>query len=329
LPANKALDVFWDKRMREAGKMVRPSPLFPLSQRRTGKAQSIWTSTTDLMRHWPVSLLIWGAVAGGVPAVATAFWYANAYAPASVSKSHAQTQLTISPAIASRANANSCTNCHALSGKLTARCDNCHHTDSFNPTIIKPHADAGITCADCHPEHRGSDFRSGEAALFACTQCHTDANKQTYRGRSVHAPHSGSFGYPVVNGKWVWPGFDDSEWALKKIALKRMPSDSDEEWRRKQFHAIHQLRVRAAPGMIADVQGQLWCSSCHRTLSPVADREMPRTTCGFCHNGRTEEETGRVLITADKPNCTSCHVQHATDRRHWGSSWLSTGISER
>src|SRR6266699_3525618 len=36
LPGDKALDIFWDKRIREAGKMVRPSPLFPRSQRRAG-----------------------------------------------------------------------------------------------------------------------------------------------------------------------------------------------------------------------------------------------------------------------------------------------------
>ena len=34
IAGNKALDIFWDKRIREAGKMVRPSPLFPRSRRR-------------------------------------------------------------------------------------------------------------------------------------------------------------------------------------------------------------------------------------------------------------------------------------------------------
>ena len=62
LPGNKALDLFWDKRIREAGKIVRPSPLFPRSQRRAGKAQFNWMPTSDLARRWPFSFLIWGAV---------------------------------------------------------------------------------------------------------------------------------------------------------------------------------------------------------------------------------------------------------------------------
>jgi pSer/pThr/pTyr-binding forkhead associated (FHA) protein len=35
IAGTKALDIFWDKRIREAGKMVRPSPLFP-------KSLSVW-----------------------------------------------------------------------------------------------------------------------------------------------------------------------------------------------------------------------------------------------------------------------------------------------
>src|SRR5688572_2155376 len=41
----KALDIFWDKRIREADKMVRPSLLFPRSARRSGKAQFNWMPT--------------------------------------------------------------------------------------------------------------------------------------------------------------------------------------------------------------------------------------------------------------------------------------------
>src|SRR6185295_20083376 len=53
IAGTKALDVFWDKRMRDVAKMVRPSPLFPRARRRTGKAQSNWTATTDLVSRWP------------------------------------------------------------------------------------------------------------------------------------------------------------------------------------------------------------------------------------------------------------------------------------
>jgi len=205
---------------------------------------------------------------------------------------------------------------------MEAQCANCHSTDAFVATIIKPHIEAGISCANCHPEHRGAEFRADEAALRACTECHNDANKQTYNGRSVNTPHLGTFGYPVANGKWIWPGLNDEEWARKKIPVKRLPMEDDQTWRSHQFHFIHQSRVRLAPGITGgNLQGQLSCSSCHRSLDPP-DLVTPRTTCGLCHNGRVDEKSGRVLIVADKANCTSCHVQHAKDQRHWGASLL-------
>jgi hypothetical protein len=105
LPGNKTLDIFWDKRIREAGKMVRHSPLFPKSQRRSGKAQFNWTPTSDLARGWPVALLIWGAVIVTVFSVAGVFWFANAYAPAPLSSSHSRNQLAVLPAIAKQPNA--------------------------------------------------------------------------------------------------------------------------------------------------------------------------------------------------------------------------------
>ena len=42
--------------------MIKPSPLSPLGGRATGKAQSVWTATSDLKRRWPVSMMIWGAI---------------------------------------------------------------------------------------------------------------------------------------------------------------------------------------------------------------------------------------------------------------------------
>ncbi|HBB94073.1 MAG TPA: hypothetical protein DC054_01665 [Blastocatellia bacterium] len=316
LPADKALDVFWEKRMREVGKIVRPSPLFPTSQRRAGKTQSVWTSTTDLARRWPVSFLIWGTIIGVVPVVVAACWFANAYAPAPVARVHAQKELRISPPIAVQASANSCTTCHSLTLKMETQCANCHHTDAFVATIVKGHSAAGISCVNCHPEHRGADFRVADAAVLACTQCHNDANNQTYNGYSVGTPHGGTFGYPVLDGKWVWKGLDDAEWALKEIKQTRLPTQTDEQWRSTQFHAIHVLRVRAVPGIKGDPQGLLWCNACHEPMEPPS-RTTPRTKCGLCHGGRIEVQTGRVLIAADKPNCTSCHIQHAMDKRNF------------
>jgi hypothetical protein len=321
LPGDKALDIFWDKRIREAGKMVRPSPLFPKSQRRAGKAAFNWTPTTDLKSHWPVSFFLWGAVVVGLVSVAAAYWYASAYAPAPVARAHARSELSIFPPIAVRANANSCTNCHSFSGSMEANCSQCHNAEAFVATVIEPHATAGVGCISCHAEHRGTEFKPAEAALLTCTECHNDANKNSYNGRKVGTPHGGTFGYPVVNGKWNWKGLNDSEWALKQIAVTRLPSDTDENWRSKQFHALHVQRVRAV-GLAGNPEGELSCSSCHKSSNPI-DRETPRTTCGNCHNGRVELGTNRVLIAKDKPNCTSCHVQHVRDKRHWNPALMA------
>jgi hypothetical protein len=321
LPGDKALDIFWDKRMKEAGKMVRPSPLFPRSQRRAGKAAFNWTPTTDLKTHWPVSFFVWGAIVVGLLSVAAAYWYASAYAPGPVSHAHARPDLGLRPPIAVKANANSCTNCHSLSGNMEANCSRCHNAEAFVATVIEPHAAAGIGCFSCHAEHRGAEFKPAEASLLTCTGCHNEANRNSYNGRKVGTPHGGTFGYPVVNGKWKWKGLNDSEWALKKIAVARLSTDSEETWRSKQFHALHLQRVRAH-GLPGNRETELSCSSCHKTFNPV-DRETPRTTCGNCHNGRVESGTNRVLIAKDKPNCTSCHVQHVKDKRHWNPSLMA------
>ena len=325
LPGNKALDFFWDKRIREAGKMMRPSPLFPRSQRRTGKAQFNWTPTSDLARRWPVSFFIWGAVIVGALSVVAAYWYANAYAPAPVSRSHALDKMEMAPPIAIKANADSCTNCHSLTSSTETKCAACHNTEAFAATVIKPHVAAGIGCVSCHAEHQGSEFNPAHTALATCTACHNDANKTIYNGRRVSTPHSGTFGYPVVNEKWIWQGLDGGDWALKKIEIARLPTDSDDQWRSKQFHALHVQRVRSGPGMGGNLQGELSCSSCHKSFNPI-DRTTPRTTCGECHNGRIEQGSNRVLIAKDKPNCTSCHVQHVKDSKHWNPSLLAYAV---
>lgn len=301
--------------------MVRHSPLFPKSRRRSGKAQFNWTPTSDLARGWPVALLIWGSVIVTVFSVAGVFWFANAYAPAPLSSSHSRNQLAVFPAIAKQPNADSCTNCHSFSGNMEAKCASCHNTEVFVATVIKPHVAAGIGCSDCHAEHRGAEFQPGVTALATCTQCHNDANQQTFNGRRVKTPHGGTFGYPVIDGHWKWSGLDDEDWALKKIDVTRLPTENDEQWRSKQFHALHVQRVKKVGEMAGNAQGSLSCSSCHKSFDLI-DRETPRTTCATCHNGKIEPGTNRQLIASNQPNCTSCHVQHTKDKRHWNPSLL-------
>jgi hypothetical protein len=324
LSGDKALDIFWDKRIREAGKMVRPSPLFPKAMRRTGKGQFNWTPTTDLASRWPVSFFIWAAVAVGLLSIAAAYGYASAFAPGPVSSVHTRSKLEVFPTIAARPNSTSCTSCHSFSGSMEAKCAGCHAAEAFVATVTAPHVAGGVGCVSCHDEHRGADFRPASAALEACAGCHNDGNKDDYNGRRVKTPHGGTFGYPVVDGQWKWKGLSDGEWSQKQITVTRLPGESDDKWRSKQFHSLHIYRVRAAQGMKGNAQGELSCSSCHKALNPL-DRETPRTTCGACHNGSVEAVTNRVLLAADKANCYSCHVEHRQNKRHWNQSLMVHG----
>lgn len=316
LPGDKALDIFWEKRIREAGKVVKTSALFPMAQRKAGKAQFNWTPTSDLLSRWPISFFIWSVVAVGLLSLAAAFWFTSAFAPAPISNAHTRSSLTISPAIAVKANADSCTNCHTLKGNMENNCAGCHNAEGFVATVIEPHSAAGIGCVSCHAEHQGQNFRAAGAALDTCTQCHNNANGELYNGRKVGTPHGGTFGYPVTNGSWKWEGLNDREWQSRQTAIERTTADTDEQWRSKQFHALHVQRVRARSGEKANTEGELSCSSCHKSFNPI-DRDTPRTACGNCHNGYLEPTSQRVLITADKPNCISCHVQHATSPGRW------------
>jgi FHA domain-containing protein len=309
IAATKALDNFWDKRIRDVGKMMRPSPLYPKTGRRSGKAQYNWTPTTDLLSRWPVAFFTWALLVVGLVSGAAAYWYTSAFAPAPISKAHTLTQFSLVPAIATTPNSGSCTNCHSLSGSMDQRCAACHRTDAFTATTIKPHEAAGVGCVDCHAEHRGAEFSATAGALASCTQCHTDSNQKVYNGRKVGTPHGGTFGYPVVNGEWSAKSINDEEWALRKLSVVRLPSDTDQKWRSNQFHALHDQRVKIAPGMKGNDEGRLSCSSCHNSFQPI-DRVTPRTTCAACH------------VNDGKPNCTSCHVQHILDARRWSAAYL-------
>ena len=322
--SSKALDVFWDKRITAATKTIKPSPLFPLSARPSGKAQSVWTPTTDLRRRWPASLMLWGAVPVALLSVAGALFYASAFAPAPISDAHTRSTMILSPPVANRANAGSCTSCHALRASMEAKCSTCHATDAFTATVIAPHVNAGIGCVACHAEHRGAEFSAIFGALQSCTDCHNGNNKKLYNGKGVSTPHGGTFGYPVINGKWKWAGIDPEEMEQRKTTLKleRLPTDSEDQWRSKQFHAVHLYRVKAIGGLASNKNGELSCSSCHNSFNPP-DLATPRTTCGKCHSGRPDPRAGRQVIVTEKPNCTSCHVQHVNDKRHWSPGLLA------
>ncbi|HEV7857429.1 MAG TPA: FHA domain-containing protein [Pyrinomonadaceae bacterium] len=333
LESTHMLDI-WLLRIQEKAKAFRPSLLYPRSVLNArGLERHRWKRTTDLLHKWHFSILLCGIAAllliGFLSLLATR-WYASAFSPAPLSDAHARPTMNETLMIAKVPNANSCMTCHttqATKASMEANCASCHDTSGqpqgmFVATVIPEHQAAGIGCTSCHAEHRGTAFKPAPAALQTCTQCHNNDNKRLYNGHAVSTPHGGTFGYPVTDNKWTWKGLDETAWSLKGINFKRAPTDTDDQWRSKQFHALHLYRIKAAPAMPANKEGEMSCSSCHQTFNPI-DRDTPRTTCAACHNGKTDTRTGQTLIAADAPNCTSCHVQHTQDRRHWNPSLMT------
>jgi len=326
-----ALKEFWDKRTRD--KAARPSPLHPRQPPLPGKARFSWKPTRDLLRPWPRSVFVWAAVILGALSVAAALLYARAFSPRPLSEPHARASLAHKDsvsAIAKQANAGSCTSCHTLGGKMEANCSSCHQTEAFASDLsgIQAHADAGIGCISCHAEHQGADFLPATAALNACAKCHTDGNRNLYHGRRVFTPHGGTVGYPVVNGVWRWKGLSEAEWQQKpdaanelmKRARVRLNGETEEQWRSRQFHALHVQRVLVRDlGLKGNAEGEMSCSSCHKSFAPL-DRTTPATTCAACHNF-----DNRAAPTA---NCSSCHVQHIKEPGHWNPKLLAFKLKE-
>lgn len=339
-----SLKVFWDKRTRE--KAGRPSPLHPQAPPRLGKARFNWTPTRDLIRPWPFAIFIWGLIVVGALSAMAAFEYKNAFAPQPISSPHTRQNFTLIPAIAKKPNGDACTSCHnigismANSEKMNANCAGCHQTEAFVGSITRAHLEAGITCTSCHAEHRGENFSPMKAGLESCSKCHNDENKKIYNGKRVHTPHSGTDGYPVMNGVWIWKGLDAEELAVKPeitalLNQNRTTPSETQQWRSVQFHGIHLNGVPIVAGAngisgiggIDDVDGTgkvLSCSSCHKSgfAGANVDRTFPRTTCSKCHNVKVFNEASRAPMGAGAPSCTSCHVQHIKDT-HWASSQLS------
>ena len=337
LEVSQALNVFWEKRKREAGKMQRLSPLRPHAPSRVvGKIRFNWTPTRDLVRPWPFSVFLWAFIIVAVLSVAAAFAYTNAFSPAPISTAHSRTTILSQPAIAREPNAASCTTCHSLTSTMDSNCATCHTTPAFTSTVTKEHADAGVGCTGCHIEHQGTEFRPVVASLQTCTNCHNDTNKKTYNGKTVGTPHGGTVGYPLIDGKWAWKGLSPGEWETKTAAMREQlvrMEEAAQRWpvagaaserrRSAEFHVLHVYRVKAAEGMKADKDGLMTCTTCHATLGMNPDRTTPRTTCAACHTG---DPGGKfeALLKPDKAHCDSCHVQHVKGPRTWGSRFLAS-----
>jgi len=319
-PADEqALKIFWDARKREAGKLAEDSPLKPRGGHRLGKAQFNWRPTRDLQRAWPVSLFVWGAVIVAALAAAAAFLFTDAYAPGALSAAHARGDLAFTPAVAREPNAGSCTTCHGVRASMQQNCAGCHTTPAFHPEVSAKHTRAGIACAGCHDEHHGRDFRPALVANSACTGCHRDGSGvfSPLTGRPLGTPHGGSFGYPVVDGRWRDLGLKEAEWRRKEL-----PGTTTQFPPKEQFHLVH---------VGGRQQGRTNCSDCH-----AAGFEGPallmglRESCASCHGIAAEtagsagenlalasaRETGSQPSTpvAGGPLCVSCHAQHGEEK---------------
>lgn len=330
-----ALREFWDKRSRD--KIAQPSPLHPQEPPRPGKARFGWGPTHDLARPWPVAILAWATIIIVLLSVGAALLYARAFSPGEVSNPHTRRSLernAMDAAIASRPNSNSCTTCHSLTGSMNNQCAACHQTAAFAATAtgIDAHAKAGIGCVSCHTEHEGDGFSNVRSALVSCAKCHTDTNTTSYAGRRVATPHGGVAGYPIVNGTWKWRGLSPEEWAGKadaassalRAAAERQQNESDDDWRRRQFHILHLNRIRVEKTGLPNASGMVSCSSCHNSLDPI-DKVTPATTCVKCHNGDSGalDGQGKFVVAATTANCVSCHSQHAKQPGHWNANLFS------
>ncbi|MBX3279724.1 MAG: cytochrome c3 family protein [Acidobacteria bacterium] len=313
---DQALKVFWDKRKREAGKMATDSPLKPHAKRRLGKAQFNWRPTFDLQRPWPWQIFTVAGVVVAVLAVVGAVAYTDAYSPGQVSNPHIRTELTIQPAIAKQPNGTSCSNCHKATASLQTGCTSCHTTEAFAPVISDIHERVGMTCASCHTEHQGRDFRPALVANLACVECHSDASRYVspLSGKKLGTPHGNSFGYPIEGGRWTWPGVAASHWERKEL-----PGAASDYSVKDQFHLVH----------IAGHQqrGLTNCSDCH-TQGFEGDKVSVgvRESCSACHGmtpAMAAEQSATIQMATDRPPtaagvelnvgtpyCVSCHAQH-------------------
>ena len=329
--AADALRIFWAKRTRD--KAARLSPLHPVVPARVGKARYKWRATTDLVRAWPLNLLPWCAFVAVLIVAVITLAGLKSFSPRPLSTAHASAAFVSLPATARQLNANACTTCHAQGRDMNEQCAACHQAAGvFVATVTPKHKAAGIGCADCHTEHKGADFRPGIAPLSVsfqadvnpeatCIGCHNDANNKLYNGLRVHTPHEGEhkgqFGYPVsAAGAWLWRGLDAEEWTQKLPDVVRefkRPDYTNQP--SAQFHALHVGRVQAQAVGLPGHEGLLSCSSCHTSWGDHLDRKTPSQTCAQGHNGRTDPQTRRALIASTQPDCASCHVQHALDKR--------------
>ena len=323
------LKVFWEKRTRDKEEFG--SILRPVGKPLPGKAQINWKPTKDLSSPWRGGLFTWSLIIIALLSVSAIYLYPQVFAPEDLSSPHIRSSLNGTEAgfIANRPNANACSTCHKWNDKIDNACVQCHKADAFHASNTPAHENAGVTCTSCHAEHKGENFEPRITALDSCTNCHNDNNKKLYNGKGVSTPHKDSFGYPTDGNEWKYGGLQPQTAQMSPdVVVFRQDGDTEQMRRVKDFHAVHISRLTPPAGMKADASGAMSCSSCHKSYDPI-DRETPKQMCATCHNGYVDRQTNRVLISNDRPNCVSCHIQHYYDKNRWRNFLTSSTEARR
>lgn len=289
----KALEIFWNNRKREAGKIDGRTPLHPRGGQKVGKAQFNWKPTLDLRRLWRKSYFAWGSVVAVLASIVALAIYEGAFSPGPVSQAHTASSLS-TRGVANRPNANSCSNCHGVTSGMEDNCIACHSTSTFLPTIYDKHNRENIACSSCHTEHQGTDIRAGLVSYALCSRCHNGAytiKTGEKVGSLLPVPHGGTVGYPVKDGKW--------DWKLGSADFKKrgLPESWANLTPKEQFHNIHQL---------GRMLNRMSCSDCHSAgvLGDARWKQSPREECSKCHGVRGVQGAQR------QAKCSTCHKQH-------------------
>jgi hypothetical protein len=311
-PEEEALQVFWDKRKRDAGKMAESTRLRPnLLGGRVGKARFNWRSTSDLRRPWPVSLFVWGTLVVGVLSILGAVVFKNIYSPGPLSTPHQRASFSMpdeTMRVATTVNDNSCTTCHSLTTSMQDKCVGCHTSAAFKPAASSEHEMVGVSCGECHGgEHNGEAFNMMLTAKDSCVACHRAdyvyKSHKDVREIRLATPHGGdSIGYPVTNGNWTWAGWSEDKWKGRKLPKTAAAFDA-----KGQFHVIH-----VANG---DAFERVECSDCHtQGFDTALITKGVKESCVACHNANPQQgaaASGQMVAGAQ---CTSCHQQHTTGK---------------
>jgi thioredoxin reductase (NADPH) len=289
----KALEIFWKNRKREAGKIEAKTPLHPRGGRRLGKAQFNWRPTLDLRKLWRKSYFAWAAIGTVSASILALIIYQSSFSPGTVSIAHYAATFS-TRGIADHANSNSCSSCHGVTSGMEDNCIACHSTSTFRPSIYTAHNRENIGCTSCHTEHQGSDIRAGLVSYGLCSRCHNGAysiKSGERAGSLLPVPHGGAVGYPVVDGKWQWKLTVDD---LRKRLLPESWATDDPK---VQFHNVHQ-RGRMV--------NKTSCADCHSAgvFGDARYKQSPRDECAKCHTVRNAQGVQQ------QAKCDTCHKQH-------------------